>query len=309
MRQFLVLTAVLFLGLTVCGAKRNDWVEVRSTHFIVVTDAGEKRARATAEQFERIQTFFRDSLAVANIHPSPLVAVLAARDASTMREILPQYWSPGHAHPAGVFVRKNEKCFALVELDTQRSGKFAVVYHEYYHAITEPDFPDLPVWLSEGLAQFYGLTEITDTHVGTGKPDRDLLNLLRAQPLIPLNILFTVDHSSPYYNESHGASIFYAESWLLTHYLMIGNTDAHQLLIQYLQALNQKKSWSEATAAFGDLKKLQSELTAYMRQKKFLYLSSPLPPIESNEFKVRALSKSDVSDYLKEFSTSFGAGR
>jgi hypothetical protein len=44
---------------------------------------------------------------------------------------------------------------------------------------------------------------------------------LREQ-FLPLQALVAVDHRSPLYNESSKASIFYAESWALLHYLILG---------------------------------------------------------------------------------------
>ena len=38
--------------------------------------------------------------------------------------------------------------------------------------------------------------------------------------MIPLSQLMNVDHSSPDYNERDRQGVFYAESWLLTHFLM-----------------------------------------------------------------------------------------
>ena len=37
---------------------------------------------------------------------------------------------------------------------------------------------------------------------------------------MPLHELFAVTHNSPQYNESTRQGMFYAESWLLTHFLM-----------------------------------------------------------------------------------------
>jgi len=158
------------------------------------------------------------------------------------------------------------------------------------------------------LADFYGFTEIKDTSIETGVPDRDLLNVLRTQKLIPLSVLFAVDRASPYYNEPEKTPIFYAESWLLTHYLMIGSAEEHQSLVKYLQALNQGKSWSEASTAFGDLKKLESELKAYIRQKKFLSVSSPLTSADSSPIQTRELSADEERNYLREFSAAFTPG-
>jgi tetratricopeptide (TPR) repeat protein len=41
-----------------------------------------------------------------------------------------------------------------------------------------------------------------------------------------LRDLFEVTHESPEYNERHRQGVFYAQSWLLTHYLMLGDNAA-----------------------------------------------------------------------------------
>lgn len=298
--------AITILLFPLLSEAKQDWVEVRCPHFLVVTNAGEKRARDTALHLERIQAFFRQSLAVTGHHPSPFVTVLAVKDGQTMRDILEQYWGERQPHIAGVFTQRLDQYFAVVELDIQRSGYYSTFYHEYYHSLTVPIFPDLPVWLSEGLAEFYGRTDVGDEYVGTGRPDRDLLDVLRQTRLIPLEVLFRVDHNSPYYNEANKMSIFYAESWLLTHYLMIGNPEAHKLLVGYLEALSQGKSWGEAATAFGDLKKLQADLSSYLRQKKFLYLNSSPPRVDLGEFRLRKLSEAESEAYLGGIAAALG---
>jgi hypothetical protein len=298
---------VLFLvqGHSLSEAK-TEWVEIRSAHFLLITDAGEAKGRNAIVEFERIRTFFRQSLVVANQHPSPLVVVLAAKDGDSVRELMPWYWTYGRTHLAGLYAEALDQHFAVVLLNTQRSGQYPVFYHEYYHSITSPEFPDLPLWLSEGLAEFYGYSQIKENVVSTGLADRERLNTLATARLLPLRDLFNVDHASPYYNESEKASIFYAESWLLTHYLMIGNPEAHKNLVAFLEALSRGKRWDQAIAAFGDLKKLQSDLEAYSRQKKFLSINSPLPNFERSDLQVRGLSKAEIDAYAGGFSAALG---
>lgn len=294
---------MLLWGPSLCKAKDSSWIEVHSSHFVVITDAGEKKGRTTALRFEQIRTFFEQSLAVAAQRSIPPVTIFAVKNEDAMRKLLPEYFAggflpSGQVHPAGVFFHHKERYFAVVELDTQRSGHFETLYHEYYHALTEPVFPDLPVWLSEGLAEFYGRTQITDEYALVGEPDSDLLELLKHDRLIPLDVLFSVNRGSPYYNEAQKASMFYAESWLLTHYLMIGNPDSHQLLVEYLKALGEGKSAKESEAAFGDLKQLQSGLSSYARQRKFLSIKTPVMKIQVDAISVRALSEHETKQYF-----------
>src|SRR5271154_2125286 len=90
--------AVLLVS-SISEAKHETWIEVRSANFVVVSNAGEKQVRKAALQFEEIRAVFRKSLVVAKDYPSPFVTVIAAKDENTMRELLPEYWAKGHAHP------------------------------------------------------------------------------------------------------------------------------------------------------------------------------------------------------------------
>jgi len=292
-------TVVLFSS--ICPAKPPEWVEVRSPNFIVVSNAGEKQARKVAVQFEQVRTVFRQLLQNANKHPSPVVTILAVKDESSMRELLPEYWTKAHSHPAGLFAARLNDFYAAVQLDAHGLSPYETIYHEYYHTISVPYVPDLPVWLSEGLAEFYGHTEITENAVEMGQADALLLQELKNTRLIPLDVLFRVDHSSPYYNEAQKTSIFYAESWALAHYLLLGDRMAHRpMLDAYLNALGQDPEGAAKTA-FGDPRKLQSDLDNYIRSQQFFFLKYPAPRINEDEMKFRVLSDAEAFAYRGGF--------
>ena len=46
--------------------------------------------------------------------------------------------------------------FAAIQLDAPGSDPYHTIYHEYFHSLTTPYYPNLPLWVSEGLAEFYG---------------------------------------------------------------------------------------------------------------------------------------------------------
>jgi tetratricopeptide (TPR) repeat protein len=291
------------------GAKHETWFEVRSPNFIVVSNAGEKEARKTAIRFEQIRAVFRRSLEFASKHPSPMITILAVKDENSVKALLPEYWTKGHAHPAGIFLQNMNLYFAAVQLDAPGSNPYNTIYHEYYHSLTMPYFPNLPVWLSEGLAEFYGNTRIGDSEVGMGEADPDLIAELREGGLLPLDVLFKVDHDSPYYNEQNKISVFYAESWALTHYLMVGDKAAHRPMLQaYLHALALGESQDKAAAeSFGDLKKLQTEVYLYIQRGTFYYLKSPPPPeIATGDLHVRELSEAEMDAYRGGFAAVRG---
>jgi len=286
------------------ATKSPTWVEVRSPNFVVVSNAGEKQARNTALQFELIRAVFRQSVKGASAHPNPTVTVLAVKDAASMRALLPEYWTNGRPHPAGAFVSHLNQFFAVIDLSARGPNPYRTLYHEYYHAITVPYFPNMPLWLAEGMAEFYGHTQIQEKDAVVGQTDPILLQQLRNSTSIPLNVLFKVDRSSPYYNEESKTSLFYAESWALIHYLMVGDRTAHQAMLNaYLDALDEGKSGDEAASlAFGDLEKLQSDLRGYVKGNKFIYLEEPpAARIDESKLKVRSLSEAEAEAYQGGF--------
>lgn len=300
-RSLLTATSLLgaFAALAVGPARHDTWIQVRSPNFIVLSNAGEKQARKTAVQFEQIRSVFRQSLPALSAHPSPVITIFAAKDEDTIKSLLSEYWAKGHSHPAGIFYVRMNQYYAAVNLEAQGSNPYETIYHEYYHSLTLPYFPDLPLWLAEGLAEFFGNTEISSDHASLGLPDKDLIyELQNSGGLIPLGVLLKVDHSSPYYNEANKTSIFYAESWALTHYLMIGDREAHKpALANYLNALNHGKTQDEAAAStFGDLKKLQESLERYIHGYTFFFQKAPPPPkVPDSDLQTRAVSDAELA--------------
>jgi tetratricopeptide (TPR) repeat protein len=291
------------------GAGSGRWVEVKSPHFVVVSNAGESNARQTAIQFEQIRSVFREVLPITQEHSGPVITILAVKDEKSLSELLPEFWTKGHAHPAGLFENSMNQFYIAIELDASGPNPYETIYHEYYHSLTMPYYPDMPTWLSEGLADFFGNSEVGGKTAIIGESSSPLLYQLVNSSMIPLDTLFKVDRSSPYYNEESKVTIFYAESWALVHYLMIGDNQAHRpMLSAYLQALSGGATEEAAAVkAFGDLKKLQSQLEDYIRRNSFYQLHLPAPAkIPESDLKARALSEADADAYEGGFLVTRG---
>ena len=286
-------------------AKDDKWVEARSANFIVVSNASTQQARNTAIHFEQIREMFRQSFTYAKDRPTPVITILAAKDEDTLRQLLPEYWATkGHAHPSGIFINSLYQMSVAVQLSGMGENPYEAINHEYYHSLTVPYFPRLTVWISEGMADFYGNSTIGDKTATLGMANPGLIALLHQEPLIPLSTLFQVDHSSRYYNEGDKATIFYAESWALTHYLMLGDNGAHrQSLGTYLSALGEGASQEDAAAkAFGDLGQLQKALQSYVNNTSFYQMQIAAPPkIPESAVQVRPLSDAEASAYRGGF--------
>jgi tetratricopeptide (TPR) repeat protein len=257
------------------------WIEVRSTHFRVVSNGNEKQARRVAGQFERFREVLRVTLTKSRIDPSTPLLILAVKDEKSLKALIPEYWEKkGMTHPAGLFLRSVSKDFVILRMDADVEDPYHIIYHEYTHSLMSLNFRVLPVWVSEGLAEFFGHATIGDKEAGTGRPSGEQIRLLRENHMLPLATLLTAEKDSPYYNESNKTSLFYAQSWALTHMLMIGGKGSRQMqLIKYVELTSDGMPDLEAAQqAFGDVKQLESKLSDYIRQAQYFYL-----PVKLNE--------------------------
>jgi thioredoxin-like negative regulator of GroEL len=285
--------------------KAENWLEVRSQHFTVVTNANEKTGRRIADQFERMRLIFNLRLPkLSNESESPII-VLAIKDEKDFRALEPQiYLAKGQLKLGGLFLRTPDKNYILMRLDAEGDHPYAVVYHEYTHFILGKAAEWLPLWLNEGLAEFYENTYIHEKDVDLGEPSQENLLWLSRNRLLPLATLFTVDASSPYYHDENKGSIFYAESWALTHYLWIKDyLEKTKHLTDYGELLRKKVDpVTAATQALGDLKQLQSKLEDYIHQERFTYIKmSTRIDVDDSTFKVRALTETQADAVRADF--------
>jgi tetratricopeptide (TPR) repeat protein len=250
----------------------DNWVEVRSPNFTVVSNAGEQEARRIAAQFEEFREVFHAAFPNLRTDLGKPILIFALKNEDSIKSLLPAYWEvKGHAHPAGIYAAREERDFVVVRTDFHQANRYEIAYHEYTHALFRLNFRDLPVWMNEGYAEYLGNTEIGDKEVQIGKIAPGRLETLRTNKFIPIETLFQVDKNSPYYNEQNRTSVFYAESWALVHYLML-DPDAvkRRLNANFLNAwLASNNQIEAAQKTFGDLKKFSQVMEAYARQERF----------------------------------------
>ena len=291
--------------------KAENWLGVRSQHFTVLANSNEKTARRIADQFERMRSVFHVAFPHLSLDNGSPVIVLAIKDEGDFRALEPPaYLAKGQLKLGGVFLRAPEKNYVLMRVDAEGEHPYAVIYHEYTHFLLSKAAEWMPLWLNEGLAEFYENTDIYEKDVALGQASPGNLQLLRESRLLPLATLFTVDASSPYYHEENRGSIFYAESWALTHYLEIKDIQEKTHRVpDYTELLMQKVDpVIAATRAFGDLKKLQSDLEIYVHreghapQDGFMYIKMPKAiDVDDSAFKLQTVTEAQADAVRADF--------
>jgi tetratricopeptide (TPR) repeat protein len=281
--------------------KPETWIQVRSPDFVVLTNTNEKQGRRVAFQFELIRAVFRLFFNVPSAAKDPLVTIIAVKDESDLKLLVPEFWAKkGSMHPGGIYLGGPEKNYIGLRLDVttnqQAEEPFEPIYHEYVHFLTRRSMSQLPLWMVEGLAEFYGNIRIESKKIYVGAPSNNNLSVLQQTPPLPLGTLFAVNASSPYYHEENKASIFYAESWVLTHYLMTRDwREGTHHVAEFVNLLGQSVGAEEAARrTIGDPQRLQDELTNYINRRLFTAAGLPIPPtLDPNDFQAEPASDAE----------------
>ena len=241
---------------------------------------------------------FQLLLPTASDSPGSPIIVLALKDRKAFQAVEPQaYLAKGEVDLAGLFMRAPDKNYILLRLDAQGEHPFATLYHEYTHFMLRNATEWLPLWLNEGLAEFYENTDIQEKDVLLGQANSDDILYLRQNRLLPLTTLLKVDSTSPYYHQEQKASVFYAQSWALTHYLEITDRQKGTDRLQDYANLLVKKEGPVVAAqqAFGDLNQLQNALVSYISQGQFtMFKANKVFTVDESTFQVRAIPTSDA---------------
>jgi tetratricopeptide (TPR) repeat protein len=287
---------VLLFWVPAVSAGEKPWIEVRSPHFRVLTDAGAGDARKAAREFEQMRHVFATRLVNARLESGEPLLIFAVSDEATAKAMGPHVLVASGR--VGEYHSFWEKQYAIVRLDTRDFAK-AVVYHEYTHSIEHMNTHWLPLWFDEGTADFYGFTRFEQHKIYIGAPT-DRYRSLRGHTPLPVEALIAIDQRSPNYQTDW----FYAESWALVHYLTYGpRMDNGALLNEFLhrlqQGIEQQKAFQDV---FGEFKKIDKALAAYMQEPTYTttVLKDP-EQIDDKAFTSRTLTMAETEAELGSF--------
>ncbi len=283
-------------GVPSTEAKEEKWIAVQSPHFTVVSTAGEKRARRVAVEFERIRAVFLKALPRAEEDPYQPIIIFAVNNEKLLQELLPQYWETKGPRPPAVFLRGADQHFVALRLDLPRESRSQMIYHEYFHSLTAVNLGPVPVWFAEGMAEFWGNTVIRGKTVEMGLPRREYMKYLERRTPMPLEELFAIQ-DDPHQSEPSRVTLFYAQSWALMHYIVLGDDRdrLRQAVNAYLDLVHQgADAGPAALKAFGNLAQLEKSVKRYLRSRtlKAYRMDAPVK-VDEKAFAIRELTPAE----------------
>jgi tetratricopeptide (TPR) repeat protein/outer membrane lipoprotein-sorting protein len=314
MKFFTVILLVVLLGIPVpaMAQTRDSWRSVRTNNLFVIGNADADKLRQVAVWLEFFHSAFGRLVSRNVLDSSVPTTVVVFRDDASFTPFKPLYQGRP-ASIAGFFQPGDDVNYIALSLDPRLTDPFSVAFHEYVHLHLRDNVPGVPVWLNEGLAEFYGALQFSNGEALLGLP-LPYVRLLRSQELLPLTTLLSIGTNSPHYNEQDKAGIFYGESWALVHYLMLGGGQTRQ--DQFKRFLHQLARGDDTAKAlensFGmTLDTIEKELRAYVQREDFPTLrfasgDDPQAYASYTAMQRVSLSESEANYYLGDLLLHIG---
>jgi tetratricopeptide (TPR) repeat protein len=256
----------------------DRWARARSPHFTVITDGPARDAEHLAQRFERLRLVFGRLWPTARLDGRQVVVVAPVGPAG-LAPLLPPHWTGENTiHPAGLMVAGLDRVYLAMRADQDPHAVYSVAIHEYVHLLVETNLPAAPLWLNEGLAEFYAAGRLEDNPAVFGLPHAGHLSVLRARAWLPLDTLLSTTRGSAVVGERGSSAAFYAQAWLLVHYLKLadGGRYAAQLTTFTARVAQGVPAPRAALEAFGNLAQLSRRLAAYARGGRFYDARFPM---------------------------------
>jgi tetratricopeptide (TPR) repeat protein len=250
---------------------KDNWTRVNSKNFTLIGNATDKDIRQVANRLEQFRAVFGLLFPTVKLgSPVPMTVIVFKSDSA---------YKPFKPNPnvAGYFQPGEDVNY--ITLTTEKASEdqpFRTIFHEYVHLLVDNTMgAGVPLWFNEGLAEYYSTFDVKegDRRVILGDLVANHVLYLRENKLLPLRTLFTVDYKSPYYNEGNKMNIFYAESWMLMHYLLQGEGQKRRpQLGQFMNLLSANVPIADAfqKAFQTSLDSFEKDFKSYIQGAKYM---------------------------------------
>jgi tetratricopeptide (TPR) repeat protein len=261
----------------------DTWVEARSAHFRVVTNAGESTARHLAWQFEQIRIALEKQWPFAKAELDRPVTIIGARDELTWRQFRPEEYERGTGDPVHYSAYSWSAADAHYILLREAGREPAVSqgenpYRSAYWMYGSVAFNSalnwrLPIWFQRGLAGVLSNTIVGKSDVQTGQPIVAHANTI-GRVRWPLTRLLTATGDSPDLHNSIQLGYFDAHAWGVVQYIVFGvpgeqGAARANALVSLL--LNGTPSEAAVTQVYGSVAALESAYVQQAAQGRFFY--------------------------------------
>jgi tetratricopeptide (TPR) repeat protein len=317
-RRFLILAGLVaaLAAASASLAAADQWIEVKSAHFTLLSNASEGRTRRLAWQLEQLRSAVTVLWGWMKPDLNKPLTILVLKDENSMREFAPEFWEKrGSVRPASVWVSGPDQHYlairADVEVDDQGTvNPYLSAYFSYGGLILAQSIDaEMPMWLERGLSGILSNTIVREDRILFGPIIPYNVRLLRERPRIPMAKLLTATERSPEIRQSEFLETFDAQSWALVHLLMFGDQGkrAPQLSAFFKLVLSGRDAATAFAEALGPPEAVEGALLVYIQRDLFAYQRvNADASVQREKFPVRALPPAEAVSSRALFHAAMG---
>jgi tetratricopeptide (TPR) repeat protein len=262
-------------------AADQHWLRISSDHFIVITDATEKPAHDVAAHFEQMRVLFGELLSRSKLRMSEPMEIIAIRAEKDYAQLAPQV-DGKPINSAGFWLSGKDRIFIVLNLS--QPDPWRAVEHQFAHYMLSYNYPSTPPWFDEGFAEYFASLNLAAKNAELGsdpelKPSdqtgllgrqvdaknlKSLTEIMQNPVWLAWPDLLTMKNHATNGQEGTHHTLFYAQSWILVHYLL--NKDKMSELGKYFGLVEIQRTPVEQAIqqAFGmSVAQLDEQVKAY----------------------------------------------
>jgi tetratricopeptide (TPR) repeat protein len=207
------MTSLLFVLFAIPIPSANQqWTRVTTPRFTIVSATGERETRELARNLETLASALGDLQPGANLPPTRVIVFARRGEAQPYLDLLLNH---AQSNATGVFVLQRGAATMLVDVSRGRVAD-RTPYHELVHYLLSAAPQHPPLWLEEGIAEYYSNAQIHGGEIRVGLPVREHLVRLRRPNLLRARDVLAMTRSSPRATDL----MFYAESWAIVDWML-----------------------------------------------------------------------------------------
>ncbi|HEY0651254.1 hypothetical protein [Phenylobacterium sp.] len=244
----------------IAGPAQAAWIKAETDKFIVYGQGSEKAVRDYAAKlttFDMLLRIYNPS--VKDRKPPTKVQVFMLGNAQGLKRVRPNVGR----YVLGFYAAMNEGVFAFA-VNSEQFGSDDVLFHEYAHHFMLENFPTAyPAWFVEGWAEYFMTAEIKGNQLKVGGYNPARAYGILEEAWLPLDQVLSKSVAD---TKSARVNTYYAQAWLLMHYMFSDPKRAAQInkaTLAITQGESPVKALEAATGMTMD--QLTKELKAYRR--------------------------------------------
>src|SRR5438270_12266560 len=143
----------LFTGLTLSlQASEPKWLRISSDHFVVLTDANQKRGHEMSAHFEQMRAIFAQLLMRKQVRMGEPIEIIALADPAKYSQLAPSVNGQPINRP-GFYVSEEDRVFIV--LNAADADSWRAVEHPLAHYFLNYNYPPTQPWFDEGFAEYF----------------------------------------------------------------------------------------------------------------------------------------------------------